>query len=73
MAEASRSFSDRDNVVQQTLRAGIRAPPPEKPYSRHRGMGERGSSAARTSSILVRFSARAQPTSLNNRAFESRL
>jgi hypothetical protein len=24
--------SDRDNVTRQTLRAGIRAPPPEKPY-----------------------------------------
>ena len=24
--------SDRDNVTRQTLQAGIRAPPPEKPY-----------------------------------------
>ena len=24
--------SDRDNVSRQTLRAGMRAPPPEKPY-----------------------------------------
>ena len=24
--------SDRDNVTRQTLRAGIHAPPPEKPY-----------------------------------------
>ena len=24
--------SDRDNVTRQTLRAGVRAPPPEKPY-----------------------------------------
>ena len=24
--------SDRDSVTRQTLRAGIRAPPPEKPY-----------------------------------------
>ena len=31
--------SDRDNVTMQTLRAGIRAPPPEKPYVTHRGMG----------------------------------
>ena len=27
--------SDRDNVTRQTLRAGIRAPPPEKPYVRN--------------------------------------
>ena len=25
--------SDGDNVARQTLRAGIRAPPPEKPYA----------------------------------------
>ena len=28
--------SDRDNVTRQTLRAGIHAPPPEKPYVTHR-------------------------------------
>ena len=34
--------SDRDNVTRQTLRAGTRAPPPEKPYVTHRAMGEHG-------------------------------
>ena len=40
--------SDRDSSDQQTLRAGMRAPPPEKPYVAHRGMGERGNRKART-------------------------
>ena len=34
--------SDRDSITRQTLQAGIRAPPPEKPYVTHRGMGAHG-------------------------------
>ena len=35
--------SDRDNVTRQTLRAGIRAPLPEKPYvNKIGGMGTLG-------------------------------
>ena len=40
--------SDGNNVTKQTLRAGMRAPPPEKPCATHRGMGERGDRKART-------------------------
>ena len=38
--------SDRDNVTRQTLRAGIRAPPPEKPYVSN-VIGGTGNSAQR--------------------------
>ena len=37
--------SDRDSATRQTLRAGIRAPPPEKPYITHRAMGQHGTAA----------------------------
>ena len=38
--------SDRDIVTSETLRAGIRAPPPEKPYFTHRAMGKHGTDMA---------------------------
>ena len=41
--------SDRDNVTGQTLRAGMRAPPPEKPYVSNviGGTGKLGTAQAR--------------------------
>ena len=51
--------SDRDNVTRQTLRAGIHAPPPEKPYITHIGVvtgyGSTRYSIARTKSVPLHW------------------